>query len=110
VIRHWWTGAINCKNPQRGRWGGPPDGQDNQVIAASKLAFAPRGKLQLGGVIMRDLWEIGYKKERPAPTKGFSQPPAGGTPGTVKVMGFGLGALGALAIIGLVALVRRRRR
>lgn len=27
AIRHPWTGAITCANPQRGRWGGPPDGQ-----------------------------------------------------------------------------------
>src|SRR5205807_2395367 len=26
AVRHWWTGAIKCKNPQRGVWGGPPDG------------------------------------------------------------------------------------
>jgi hypothetical protein len=111
AIRHWWTGAINCKNPQRGVWGGPPAGEQNQVIAANKLAFAPRGRLQLGTVIARDLWEIGYKKERPAPptkSPGFSKPP-GGAPGTVQLMGFGLGALGAFGLIALVGLARRRK-
>ena len=29
AIRHWWTGKIACKNPQRGVWGGPPDGSDH---------------------------------------------------------------------------------
>ncbi len=100
AIRHWWTGPIRCKNPQRGIWGGPPDGGRSQVLAASKLAFAPRGKLQLATVIGRDLWEIGYKKEAPQ-QKGFAQPP--GSP--VKPMGFG--ALIALLGIGLAS--RRRR-
>jgi hypothetical protein len=106
AIRHWWTGPVACANPQRGIWGGPPDGGQNQIIAASKLAFAPRGKLALGSVINRDLWEINYKKDRgapPAPQKGFSQPPG------AKAMSFGAGALGALALIGLGVLVRRKR-
>ena len=112
VVRHWWTGAIACKNPQRGVWGGPPDGNTSQVIGASKLAFAPRGKMPLGQVIGRDLWEIGFKKEAapPPPQKGFAQPPKGGAPGAVKVMGLGLGALGALALIGLGTVISRRRR
>ncbi|HTR49924.1 MAG TPA: DUF2330 domain-containing protein [Kofleriaceae bacterium] len=109
VVRHWWTGPITCAHPQRGVWGGPPDGSDNQVIAASKLAFAPRGKMQLAQVIGRDLWEIGLKKERPAgaaPSGGFAKPPAGGG---AKAMGFGLGALAALGLIGAASLVRRKR-
>src|SRR5262249_30259 len=53
AVRHWWTGPIRCKNPQRGVWGGPPDGSDNSTIGASKVAFAPRGKLALAQVIGR---------------------------------------------------------
>jgi hypothetical protein len=113
VVRHWWTGPIACSNPQRGVWGGPPDGGNNQVIAASKIAFAPRGRLELGTVIGRDLWEIGYKKgsapKPTAPTGGFSKPPTGGG-GTVKVMGLGIGALGAMLLFGLGSLISRRRR
>jgi hypothetical protein len=104
AIRHWWTGPITCAHPQRGVWGGPPDGSDHQVIAASKLAFAPRGKLALPSVIGRDLWEIGLKKDRPAPAA-----PKGGIAKPVKIMSFGLGALGALALLGLLSLVRRRK-
>jgi hypothetical protein len=113
VVRHWWTGAITCKNPQRGVWGGPPDGSGQQVIAANKLAFAPRGRMELGTVIGRDLWEIGFKKgapvTAPTPAPGFSKPPSGGG-GTVKVMGLGAGALGAMLLIGLGSLVTRRRK
>jgi hypothetical protein len=43
VIRHPWTGPIACKNPQRGMWGGPPNGADPGTKAAAKLGFVPRG-------------------------------------------------------------------
>jgi len=103
AIRHRWTGPIACASPQRNVWGGPPDGSYTQPIAAQKTAFAPRGQLALGQVIQRDLWEIGFKKEAPA-QPGFSKPPGG------KPMGFGLGALGALVLIGVGWLVAKRRR
>jgi hypothetical protein len=100
AIRYWWTGPIKCKNPRRGVWGGPPDGRMNQVMAANKVAFAPRGKLELAGVIKRDLWEIGYKKAQPAVKPA---PPA-----PKKTMWFGGGALLGLLLIGLGT--RRRRK
>jgi hypothetical protein len=108
AIRHWWTGPIKCASPQRGVWGGPPDGNYQGTIAASKTAFAPRGKLSLASVIKRDLWEIGYKKApapAPAGTK-FSQPPGGGR----KTMGLGLGVLGGMLGIGLGMYLKRRRK
>jgi hypothetical protein len=42
AIRHPWTGAIACSNPQRGIWGGPPDGRE-PVQAAAKIGFSRRG-------------------------------------------------------------------
>ncbi len=42
VIRHPWTGPIACKNPQRGIWGGPPNGNDPGVSPAAKIGFLPR--------------------------------------------------------------------
>jgi MYXO-CTERM domain-containing protein len=43
VIRHPWTGPIACGHPQRGIWGGPPNGQDPGPKAAAKIGFVPRG-------------------------------------------------------------------
>jgi hypothetical protein len=109
AIRHWWTGPIACANPRRGVWGGPPNGGANQVIAASKTAFAPRGKLQLASEINRDLWEIGFKKAPPppppqaAPTGPSAAPPK-------KTMWFGGAALALLVLAGLGALLARRTR
>ncbi len=105
AIRYWWTGPMKCKNPQRGVWGGPPNGGSSQVLAASKTAFAPRGKLQLAGVIKRDLWEIGYKKAVAPP-----RTPKLGAPAMPKAMLFGGGLLGGLMLLGIGMLIRRRRR
>ncbi len=109
AVRNWWTGPISCQNPRRGVWGGPPAGGKTQVMAAGKTAFAPRGKLTLGNVIKRDLWEIGYKKS-PPPQPQKPATPATTTPAVKKTMWFGAGALGGLMLIGMRALIARRRR
>jgi hypothetical protein len=103
AVRHWWTGPIKCSNPRRGVWGGPPDGASTQVMAATKTAYAPRGKLALAGVVKRDLWELGVKRDVPPPTT-KNQPPGG------KTMWFGGGALLGAMLLGAGALARRRRR
>jgi hypothetical protein len=54
VIRHPWTGAVDCKNPVRGIWGENPNGQgagEIKASAASNLAFAPRGKIELSAYV-----------------------------------------------------------
>ena len=43
IIRHAWEGPIQCDNPQRGIWGGPPDGGGNAPAVARDLAFVERG-------------------------------------------------------------------
>jgi hypothetical protein len=97
AVRHWWTGPIKCKNPQRGVWGGPPDGGDQSAtLTAQNLAFTPRGKIALGSMITRDLWEIGFKKAAPAKAK--SSP--------AKTMGLGLAGL----LVLLLGFLRWRRR
>jgi hypothetical protein len=102
AIRYPWTGAISCKNPQRGVWGPNPDGAPNQVIAASRVAFAPRGQLDLAQVIKRDIWEIGFKKSAP--------PPAGAPTPPAKRMWLGDGVLAGLLLLCLGTAIARRRR
>jgi hypothetical protein len=73
AIRHWWTGAITCKNPVRGRWGGPTSGKRPKPTPALQLAFAPRGKLKLSTSLVSDIPEIGvkaYRKPKPKPAAG----------------------------------------
>lgn len=60
AIRHEWDGPIECKEPVRGRWGGPPAGKSGGGIqAAQDLAFAPRGAIQLTSVIASPVPELG---------------------------------------------------
>ena len=46
IMLNYWEGKIECENPQRGVWGGPPNG-GQKTRAASDIAFAPRGKFEL---------------------------------------------------------------
>jgi len=109
AIRYWWTGPIKCQNPRRGVWGGPPNGGAQQAIAASKLAFAPRGQLSVAQMVKRDLPEIGLKKvepqapQAPAPQGGFAKPPG-------KRAMIGAGVLAGLIALGAGARALRRRR
>ena len=56
------TGALACQKPIRNRWGGPPNGGAQGPQAATNLAFAPRGQVQLATSIKQDVPEIGLKK------------------------------------------------
>ena len=108
AIRHPWTGPIRCEHPVRNVWGGPPDGNYQPTIAASKLAFAPRGKLEVASVVKRDLWEIGLKRGAP----GAVQPGGGkfATPPIKRLQGIGLIALFGLLGACAALVVRRRSR
>jgi hypothetical protein len=73
AIRHEWTGKIDCKEPVRGIWGGPPDGGSG-LQAATDLAFVKRGQLALASMVRQDVPEIGItatgKGARPRPSAG----------------------------------------
>ncbi|MBS2020471.1 MAG: DUF2330 domain-containing protein [Deltaproteobacteria bacterium] len=85
AIRHPWAGPIACKNPQRGNWGGPPNGGMPQASPATNLAFAPRGKVQLATFVRGTLPEVAALPGTPTPLGspvvpvGPSPAPAGGT-------------------------------
>ncbi len=53
AIRHPWTGAIACKSPQRGIWGGPPGKPwgGPQANAAPGLGLAKSGSVQLAALV-----------------------------------------------------------
>jgi uncharacterized protein (TIGR03382 family) len=85
AIRHEWTGAISCANPQRHRWGGPPSEVYSKpgyiatgIKPAVGLAFAPRGEVDLQKVVQRDVPELGLKSAAAAtiatPAIGKSSP------------------------------------
>jgi hypothetical protein len=43
VMLHPWTGPIECKEPQRGVWGGPVNQVAGPTMVANNTAFVPRG-------------------------------------------------------------------
>ena len=129
AIRHEWTGPITCKDPQRGRWGGPPRGQaGGGVKPALDLAFAARGAVELPTLVRQDIPELEVKAAAvgaapatgPAAASGdpATGPTAGGDAPKKKTgcgCGIGGGAAEGLAALGLAGVVgvlvtRRRRR
>jgi hypothetical protein len=115
AIRHPWTGPITCDNPVRGRWGGPPDGEEIATQPATNLAFAPRGKVQLPNLVAQDVPEVDVKAGVPLPSgASFQSKPQGcgcasGSGGSGGLGGLGGTATGG-ALAGLAILVLRRRR
>lgn len=66
AIRHPWEGPIECDDPVRGRWGGPPEeGRINrgagETSAAQNTAFAPRGDMELPPLVRTDAPEVGLE-------------------------------------------------
>jgi hypothetical protein len=62
AIRHEWAGAIACKEPKRGVWGGPwPDAGagSSAPLSAQKLAYAPRGNVTLASLVPAGVPELG---------------------------------------------------
>jgi len=104
VILHPWTGATTCPSPNRGRWGGPPD-QQLATQAATNLAFAPRGNVELGSLVASGVPAIGLlgSKGTQLPIPLRQQPHGCGC----QAQG-GAASAGALVVLGL--LLRRRRR
>ena len=110
AIRHAWTGPVTCENPVRGRWGGPPDDQiaESEPLAATNIAFAPRGQVSLPALVKQDIPEIGVQAGVPLPGKVNKAAYPGCTCTTST------GAAGGAAFAGgagaVLALVLRRRR
>ena len=129
AIRHPWTDPIRCEHPQRGVWGGPPDGIAEHVQPAVGIARAPRGQIELARVVRRNVPELGIvagKVAEAAPpgsaaARGAAKPPAAGSaapaaPVVSGAPGCGCATTGpsdALAGAALVAagwIAGRRRR
>jgi MYXO-CTERM domain-containing protein len=77
IIRHPWQGPITCKNPQRGIWGGPPNGGQPPAIAARELAFVPRNA-PLRQYLKVKALDIPALPGEPQKVNPYPQPIAGG--------------------------------
>ncbi|MCA9691546.1 MAG: DUF2330 domain-containing protein, partial [Myxococcales bacterium] len=105
VIRHRWTGAITCPEPRRGRWGGPPGG------GAPPATQASAGEL---AVTERDAplerYLVDAARSTHAPLLRKDRVPAPEPIRGCRVSDSGLAGLAGFALVGLVALGRRRTR
>jgi hypothetical protein len=113
AIRHAWTGPIQCDNPVRGVWGGPPDGNEVATQPATNLAFAPRGKVQLPSLVAQDVPELDVKATSPSPLPGgagFQTKPRGCGCQTGELGGGTLPRGALIAGLSMFVLRRRRRR
>jgi hypothetical protein len=118
AIRHPWKGAINCAEPKRGVWGGPPAGEETKPLQVAKdLAFAPRGTLQLASVVQHDVPEISLKVATATVSHAGELPAGaalqrGGSCGACRIGERGeapaLGAVFASLAAAIAWLVRRR--
>jgi hypothetical protein len=108
AVRHPWTGPVTCRDPQFGQWGGPPgsnrwDTPPPPPRPASKVAFAPRGGVQLAGIVREDVPELGLTaRQKPESPKARALESHLLSPGAL------LGVMGTLAIAGLLVSQRRR--
>ena len=121
AIRHPWTGPIECENPRRGIWGGPPGGHAYESPkGATNLAFAKRdASFSLASFVTGDIPEIGFLKSAPPPpaatttaapaSSSSAAPAAGGCAGCATTEDTSPAALALIAPIA-IAIMRRRRK
>ncbi len=64
VLRHPWTGAIDCDHPIRGLWGGPPDDQRPMFRSAPSLGDDDRA-FDLATHVAVNVPEIGLMARSP---------------------------------------------
>ncbi|MBK7399339.1 MAG: DUF2330 domain-containing protein [Myxococcales bacterium] len=119
AIRHPWKGPIQCSNPKRGIWGGPPSGVSppeggSGPLPATNLAGAPRGTVKISDHVVAGLedpesWDRAAVQAQQA---GFGLGPRRAcgcsVPGTP--MGWGAGVGAGTAFLGLLVARRRTRR
>ena len=116
AVRHAWAGPIDCKEPRRGVWGGPPggNGSGRPPKAAAKLGLAPHTKADLATFVKQDIPELGFQRGAPA---GVAAPGPDGVSAKKGCLGCsvteaGDGATKAawLAGIGAIVVAARRRQ
>jgi hypothetical protein len=71
IIRHYWDGAVACKDPHYDNWGGPPDNPYGRPTptAAKGLATAPRGAVVLKAEVRSPVPLLGIPGQAPTRRK-----------------------------------------
>jgi hypothetical protein len=105
IIRHPWTGPIECSDPQRGVWGGPPLGMRGaEPRAASDLGQVSRGGIQLASLLRSDVPDLGVIGAAPP-----IEMATGHAVGRLRI-GFWLGAALGFLAVAITLLAERLKR
>jgi hypothetical protein len=121
VILHEWEGPTACESPQRGMWGGPPDGRTPPAVSAQSALSSPglvrSTGANLGVLVAEDIpsigVEMGVRPEVP-PLEGAvvdrgPQPQAsGGGCASCDASTVSGGIFAWLAVVGVGLWIRRR--
>ncbi|MAC28427.1 MAG: hypothetical protein CMN29_15710 [Sandaracinus sp.] len=115
AVLHEWEGPIECEEPMRGRWGGPPSTQrgSSGPMAAAGLAFASSaGSESLEAYLTQDVPELGRASDTlpSGPTEAPPPPPPPPGSGCARCAAGGGGAVPSLLGLVALALLLRRRR
>ena len=62
IVRHYWPKKLTCEQPQRGAWGGPPDGRSEAAIGAVGLTDVARDDIQLARLVRGGVPALGIGK------------------------------------------------
>ncbi len=62
VVRHYWPKKLTCEQPQRGVWGGPPDGRSPSPSVAMGNSEAPPAGIQLEKLVRGSAPALGIGK------------------------------------------------
>ncbi len=106
VILHPWLGEVACASPARGRWGGPNGSQIANASVATNTAFAPRGSVDLGTMLAGGVPGSSALNSKVVAIPGAIRQPQGCGCAT----GAGGGVASGLGTLGVLAVLRRRRR
>ncbi len=103
IIRHPWTGPIDCSSPERGVWGGPPLGvRGAEPKAARDLGQVERGGVQLASFLRSDVPDLGVVAAAPPVDPSHAV-------GRLRI-GFWLGAALGFLAVAITLLAERLRR
>ena len=122
AVLHRWRGAVECDNPRRGVWGGPPNGSSPAARAARNLATQPRRGVRLARYVRHVPPELRARRRRssgarkggplaqmtPAPANEPVTSAAALSACAVSPTGGGAFAIGLFGLIALGWLSRRR--
>lgn len=111
VIRHEWSGPVECENPRFGVWGGPPNGGAPGVNAAPSANTRGEAPIETAGLDVQQLVKDAIPRSQVVPPIEVKQPKPSRASMCAGCSTAQAGANGLLFIfvLGAIRLFGRRR-